>query len=222
MMVSSCFSKRTQSVKPMTDHSTKNFWIVDLANYEPVLMTAPGRVVLESGFSLAEENLDSGERLTRLMNFIRHAKRRLDDCDPELTTLLPFGVSQRVVEQVVYLAYWKNYRVEFHMDEFDDDIVIWLRFPDKPELNCLLDQFPGGFDPYGQLQEWLDFFCSIIAEHMDIWQIHLIMDEHAYKRLTIPDESNVFIEVQGAADKSRNDDLLTLLNRGKSNGTNNT
>lgn len=195
----------------MTDNLTKNFWIVDLANYEPVLVTAPGHVVWESGFSLAEENLDSGERLTRLMDFIRGAKRRLDDCDPELTTLLPFGVSQKVVEQIVYLAYWKNYRVEFHMDEFDDDIVIWLRFPNKPELNCLLDQFPGGFDPYGQLQGWLNFFCTIIAEHTDIWQIHLIMDERAYERLTVRDDPNVLIEVRPATDKSRNDDLSTLL-----------
>ncbi len=210
MIVSSCFSKRTKSVKPMTDNSTKNFWIIDLVDYEPVLVTAPGHLVLESGFSLAEENLDSGERLTRLISFIRGAKRRLDDADPELTTLLPFGVSQKVVEQIVYLAYWKNYRVEFHMEEFDDDIVIWLRFPNKPDLNCLLDQFPGGFDPYGQLQGWLDFFCSIIAEHTDIWQIHLIMDEHAYERLTVPDGPSVLIEVQPAKDKLGNDDLSTL------------
>ena len=180
----------------MTNNSTKNFWIVDLDTYEPVLVTADGNAVMESGFSLAEENTDSGDRLKRLVDFIRRAKRRVEDCSPELTSLLPFGVSRKVAEQIVNLAYWKNYRLEFRMDKARGDVVIWVRFLNNPELNCVLDQFADGFDPGHELQGWLGFLCSIISDHAEIWQIHLVVNESVYENLVVPNHASALIEIQ--------------------------
>ena len=170
----------------MSNASTKNFWIVDLDKYELVLLASDGNTVLESGFNLAEENTDSGERLRRLVDFIRRAKRRVQDFSLELTSLLPFGVSRKVAEQIVCLAYWKNYRLEFRIDKAKGNVVIWVRFPNNPELNCVLDHFADGFDAGDELQGWLDCLCSIISDHTEIWQIHLVVNESVYENLVVP------------------------------------
>jgi len=183
----------------MTDTSTKNFWIVDIDQYTPVLVTADGNVDMEANFSLAEESMDSGDRLKRLVDFIRNAKCRLEDCSPALTSLLPFGVSHKVAEQIVYLAYWKNYRLEFRVDKTRNDVAVWARFPNRPELNCILDEFAGGVDLSDELQGWLDFFYSIISNHAEIWQIHLVVNERVYEKLAVAHHASVLVEVQTEA-----------------------
>ena len=72
----------------MTDTATKNFWVVDLDEYTPILVTADGKVIVQAAFSLAEEGLDSGYRLQQLVDFIRDTKSRLEDCFPSLTALM--------------------------------------------------------------------------------------------------------------------------------------
>ena len=44
----------------MTDSPSKNFWIVDLDEYTPILVTADGKVIVQAGFSLAEESFAIG------------------------------------------------------------------------------------------------------------------------------------------------------------------
>lgn len=180
----------------MNDSATKNFWIVDLDEYTPILKTVDEKIIVQADFSLAEEGLDSGERLKQLVDFIRNTRKRLEDCFPGFTSRLPLGVSQRVAEEIVYLAYWKNQRLECRVDKASYEVVVWVYFPDQPQLNCILDQFAGGLDPCNELQEWLDFFCRIISDHLEIWQIDLVIHESVHRRLAISNPANVFIDVQ--------------------------
>lgn len=191
----------------MADTATKNFWIVDLDEYAPILVTADGKVIVQAGFSLAEETLDSGERLKRLVDFIRDTRGRLEDCFPNLTALMPFGVSHRVAKEIVYLAYWKNHRLEFRMDKAGHEVVVWARFLNKPELHCVLDRFAGDVDPYVELQGWLNFFCRISSDHLEIWQTDLIVHKSVYEKLAIPKHTNIFIEVQAGENTITDDDL---------------
>ena len=180
----------------MTDIATKNFWVVDLDEYTPILVTADRKVIVQAGFSLAEEGLDSGERLQRLVDFIHDTKGRLEDCFPSLTALMPFGVSHRVAEEIIYLAYWKNHRLQFRMDKARHEIVVWAHFPNKPESHCVLDQFAGDFDPFDELQGWSNFFCRLISDQLEIWQIDLIVHESVYEKLAIPKQTSIRMEVQ--------------------------
>jgi len=195
-------------MKPMAEAATKNFWIVDLDEYTPILVTAHGSVVMEADFSLAQEGMDSGDRLKRLIDFICSAKRRLDDCSPNVTVLMPFGVSHKVAEEIVYLGYWKNYSLEFRVDKAAHEVVVWARFPNQPELNCVLDQFNGGSDPCNELQGWWDFFNRIISDHAEIWEIHLVVNEHVYERLAISHNPNVLVEIQ-TGESTLVEDVLT-------------
>ena len=180
----------------MANTCMKNFWIVDLDHYKPVLVTVNGDAVIEADFSLAEENTDSGDRLKLLIEFLGTAKRQLDDCARGLTDLLTFGVSHQVAEQIAYLAYWKDYRLEFHIDKVKSGIVVWARFPNQPELNCILDEFAGGFDLCDDLQGWWDFFCRLISELAEIWQIHLVVHECVSTRLVMVRPPNVLVDIQ--------------------------
>ena len=194
----------------MTDSTSKNFWIVDLDEYTPILLTADGKVIVQAGFSLAEEGLDSGYRLQQLVDFIRDTKGRLEDCLPGLTALMPFGVSHRVTEEIVYLAYWKNHRLQFRIDKAGHEVVVWARFLNKPELHCVLDRFAGDVDPYVELQRWLNFFCRIISDHLEIWQIDLIIHESVYEKLAIPKQTRIFIEVHAGHNTITDADLACI------------
>src|SRR5260221_842157 len=142
----------------MTDTATKNFWIVDLDEYTPILVTADRKVIVQAGFSLAEEGLDSGERLQRLVDFIRGTKGRLEDCFPSLTALMPFGVSHRVAEEIIYLACWKSHRLQLRMDKPRHEVVFWVHSLNNPALHGVLDRFAGHVDPYIDPQGSLNFF----------------------------------------------------------------
>ncbi len=180
----------------MTNTLTKNYWILTLDKYQPVLITVDGDMVLEAGFSLAEEATDSGIRLNRLADFIQECKHHLENCSGEVSPLLKFGISRKVIEQMIYLAYWKNYQLEFHMGNSIDNIVVATRFLNQPQLSCVLDQFSDGFDPFNELQAWLDFLCSIISDHAGIWQIHMVLHKSVHDTLAAPNNSRVFIEIE--------------------------
>jgi hypothetical protein len=167
-----------------------------LDEHQPVLVTVEGDMVLEADFSLAEEATDSGIRLHRLAEFIQECKHHVENCSGEASPLLKFSISQKVVEQMIYLAYWKNHRLEFHMGNGFDNIVVGARFLNQPQLSCVLDLFPDGFDPFNELQAWLDFLCSIIADHAEIWQIYLVVHKSVYDTLAVPNNSRVFIEME--------------------------
>jgi hypothetical protein len=194
----------------MTDSHTKNYWILTLDHYKPVLITAGGDLLLEADFSLAEENVDSAIRLRRLMDFIRQCRLHVEDLGAEQSYASEFGISQKVVEQIVYLAYWKNYRLELGITRNGSSILAHTHFPGRPELNCVLDQFPDDLDTINGLQDWLDFFHNIIAEHADIWQIHLVLDKGVCKQLVMPENGKVLVEVCSTSLNERLPDLLKV------------
>ena len=195
----------------MANTPTKNFWVVDLDKYEPVLIDTYGNVILKAGFNLAEEDADSGDRLRRLADFIRGAKLYIENYCAELTSQLVLGISHKVVEQIADLAYWKNYRLEFLIDKITGHIAVCARFSKYPNLTCLLDVFANGFDPYDELQGWLEFFCSLISEHAEIWQIHLVVNRSVYEKLTAPETTRVLIEIQDGESIFMVDSLPALL-----------
>jgi hypothetical protein len=180
----------------MIKTSTQNSWTVDLDKYEPVLLDPTKVVTLRAGFSLSEEKEDYGKRLRQLVDFIHQARFYAESANLVVTPHLSITVSQNVVEQIIYLAYWKNYRLEFHIGKAGDHVAIWARFLNKPELNCMLDQFEDGEDNQNALQGWLDFLCNIISDHADIWQIYLAVQDSSYDQLTVPTSTRVFIEVE--------------------------
>ena len=180
----------------MTKTYTQNSWTVDLDKYEPILLDPKKAVTLRAGFSLSEETEDSGKRLRQLVDFIHQARFYAETANLVVTPHLSINVSQNVVEQIIYLAYWKNYRLEFHMSRAEDHVAIWARFLNKPELNCVLDQFEAGEDNQKALQGLLDFLCNIISDHADIWQIYLVVQGSIYDQLTVPTSTRVFIEVE--------------------------
>lgn len=180
----------------MTNTLTKNYWILTLDKYQPVLVTVDGDMVLEANFSLAEEATDSGIRLHRLTDFIQECKHHVEHCSEEVSPLLKFSISQKVVEQMIYLSYWKNYQLEFHMGNSFDNIIVAAGFLNQPQLSCVLDIFPDGFDPFNELQAWLDFLCSIISDHAEIWQIHMVVHKSVYDMLAASKNARVFIEIE--------------------------
>jgi hypothetical protein len=186
----------------MTITYTQNSWIVNLNQYEPVLLDANEALIMRAGFSLAEEAEDSGKRLRLLIDFIGQAQRVASSAHADLGSDLAVSVSQSVVEQIIYLAYWKNYRLQFDLENTGERVAIWVRFLNQPELNCMLDQFNVGGNNQDALQEWLDFLCNIISDHADIWQIYFVIHESIYTQLTIPTAARVFIEVERAEDQS--------------------
>jgi hypothetical protein len=165
----------------MTNQSTKNAFIIDHdERYIPVVRTAAGEIRLSASFSLAEKSLRSGERLKWLIDFIRRnnnsSTRRNHNGDS-------VGVTHRLAAQVVYLAYWENYPLEFWLEENGGTIVILARFSREPELTFILDVFKGGLDPHCEIQGWWNFFCETITTHAEIWQIPLVLDESVYNKL---------------------------------------
>lgn len=162
----------------MTQQKTKNTLIIDHDDhYLPIVKTATGQIQVTASFSLAELGVRSGERLERLVDFIRRhnqaATRRNHNGES-------VGVSHRLTAQIVYLAYWENYPLEFRI-ESGADIVIRASFPRQPELTIILDVFKRGTDPFSEIQSWWNFLCEIITAHADIWDIQLVVDESLHR-----------------------------------------
>jgi hypothetical protein len=179
----------------MTITYTQNLWTVNLNQYEPVLLDANEALIMRAGFSLAEEAEDSGKRLHLLIDFIEQARRVVSSAHADLGADLSVSVSQNVVEQIIYLAYWKNYRLQFGIENTGESVVIRAQFLNQPGLNCILDQFETEDNNQEALQGWLDFLCTIISDHADIWQIHFVIHESIYAKFTIPTAARVFVEV---------------------------
>jgi hypothetical protein len=160
-------------------------------HYIPILKTATGKVQVIASFSLAKLGVRSGERLERLVDFIRRnnqgAARRSHNGES-------VGVSHRLTAQIVYLAYWENYPLEFRI-ESEADIVIRACFPQQPELTITLDVFKNKMDPCSEIQGWWSFLCEIIAAHADIWNIPLVVDESIYCDLMPGDFPRVLVDI---------------------------
>ena len=176
----------------MTDRPTKNQFIIDHdEGYIPVVKTATGEIKLSASFSLAEQSVRSGERLKRLTDFIR---RNNSSSAPREHNGDSVGVTHRLAEQVVYLAYWENYPLEFWI-EGGNAIVVLARFSRQPELTFVLDVFKDGLDPHSEIQSWWNFFCETISTHADIWQIPLVIDESVYRKLNAGHYPQVHVDI---------------------------
>ena len=156
----------------MIYHKTKNTLVIDHdEQYVPIVRAVDGEVQLSGNFSLAEQNARSRERLQRLIDFIHH--NHSDDS---------VGVAHRLAAQVVYLAYWENYPLEFQIAG-GTNIVVRAHFIRQPELTFTLDLFKDGLDPHSEIQGWWHFLCELISSHAEIWHIPLVVDERIYRKL---------------------------------------
>ncbi len=185
----------------MSETYPQNLWTVNLHQYEPVLLDANEALIMRAGFSLAEEAEDSEKYLGLLIDFIDQARRVAVSAHADWGSDLSVSVSQSVVEQIIYLAYWKNYRLQFHIENTGERVAIWVRFLNQPELNCILDQFKAEDNNQEELQGWLDFLCTVISAHAAIWQIYFVIHESNYAKLTIPASERVFIEMERTEDQ---------------------
>jgi hypothetical protein len=158
--------------------------------YVPVLVRFPEfRPVQSAHFSLADMEMDAGDKLQLLMDFIR----RTSLANPA-GGYIP--CSHKIVEQIAYLSYWQNLTLEFHQEVMLNNIVVMARFPKEPGLNCVLDVFPGRSGSHPELQKWFYFLCHIVREHAQIWQIHLVVSKSVLGRLRpSQDKPDVFVEV---------------------------
>ena len=176
----------------MTQQKTKSTLIIDHDDqYIPIVKTATGQIQVTASFSLAELDVRSGERLERLVDFIRRhnqgATRRNHNGES-------VGVSHRLTAQVVYLAYWENYPLEFRI-EGKGDIVIRASFPRQPELTVILDIFKTGTDRFSEIRGWWNFLCEIITAHADIWNIQLVVDESLQRDLMPGDFPRALVDI---------------------------
>ena len=105
------------------------------------------------------------------------------------------GVTHQLAEQVVYLAYWENYPLEFWLEENGGTTVILARFSRQPELTFVLDVFKDGLDPHSEIQGWWNFFCETISTHAEIWQIPLVVVESVYRRLDVGNHPQVHVDI---------------------------
>jgi hypothetical protein len=169
--------------------------LIDIKDFMPVMVSSTDKsnIRIHSSFSLANLDRDAGERLRALVDFIRtsqNASRRG----------LYVGCTHAVAEQIAYLAYWKDYPLEFRIGRLGRSIVVMAHFPKQPEFDCVLAVFYDRQDLHPGVQKWFDFFCQLVRDHAKIWQIHLIIDKPTYRKLEEPRfvKSDVLVEVADA------------------------
>jgi hypothetical protein len=175
------FLHSRQRIKPnMANQKAKNTLIIDYDDkFIPVVSKTTGEIQSSASFSLAEQSIRSRERLRQLINFIQ---RNNQGSARPVRNGESVGVSHRLAAQVVYLAYWENYPLEFRI-EGTTNIVVLARFTRQPELTFALDWFEDGLDPHSEIQGWWHSLCELISSHAGIWHIPLVVDERIYRKL---------------------------------------
>src|SRR6185369_4742344 len=155
--------------------------LIDIKSFMPVVVSATDKnnIRIHSSFSLADLDRDAGERLCALVGFIRASQKASNQN-------LYVGCTHAVAEQIAYLAYWKDYPLEFHMERFGKSIVVMAHFPKQPEFDCILAVFYNRRDLHSGVQKWFDCFGRLVQDHAKSWQIHLIVDKPTYRKLEEP------------------------------------
>ena len=155
--------------------------LIDIKGFMPVLVSSTDKndIRIHGSFSLANLDRDAGERLCALIDFIRTSQNASNQG-------LYVGCTHAVAEQIAYLAYWKDYPLEFRIGRFGKSIGVMAHFPKQPELNCLLAVFDNRYELHPGVQKWFDCFCRLVQDHAQIWQIHLIVDKPTYRKLEAP------------------------------------
>jgi hypothetical protein len=177
-------------IKPKLRHDPS--LLIDIKDFMPVLVSSTDKrnIRIHSSFSLANLDRDAGERLRTLVNFIHTAQEAS-------TQRLYIGCTHAIAEQIAYLAYWKDYPLEFRIGRFGRSIVVMAHFPRQPEFDCILAVFYNRRDLHAGVQKWFDCFCHLVQDHAKIWQIHLIVDKPTYRKLEEPRffEPDILVEV---------------------------
>jgi hypothetical protein len=166
-------------ITSMLQHDPDLF--IDLRDFMPVVVSSADKrdIWIHSSVSMADLSRDAGERLLALVNFIRTSQKA---SNPRRY----IGCTQAVAEQIAYLAYWKDYPLEFRIERLPGSIVIRARFPGQHELDCILAVFADRREPHAGVQKWFECFCRLVQDHARVWQIHLIVDKLAYRKLEEP------------------------------------
>lgn len=156
-------------------------WLVDIRDFMPVVVSSADRssIRMHSSFSLAALERDAGERLRALVDFIQSSQKASSQGGH-------VGCTHAVAEQIAYLAYWKDYPLEFRIGRSGGSIVVTARFPKQPGFDCLLAVFHDRRELHAGLQEWFECLCRLVQDHAQIWQIHLVVDRPAYRKLEEP------------------------------------
>jgi hypothetical protein len=166
--------------------------LIDIKDFMPVVVsfTDKNNIRIHSSFSLANLDRDAGESLRALVDFI-HTSQKASRHN------LYVGCTHAVAEQIAYLAYWKNYPLEFRIERFGRSIVVMAHFPKQPEFDCILAVFYDRRELHAGVQKWFDCFCRLVQDHAKIWQIHVIVDKPTYRKLEEPRvfEPDILVEV---------------------------
>jgi hypothetical protein len=166
--------------------------LIDIKDFMPVVVSSTDKnhICIHSSFSLANLDRDAGERLRALIDFIRTSQNISNRG-------LYVGCTHAVAEQIAYLAYWKDYPLEFRIERFGKSIVVMAHFPKRPELDCILAVFDDRYELHPGVQKWFNCFCRLVRDHAQIWQIHLIIDNPTYRKLEEPSfiQPDILVEV---------------------------
>ena len=155
--------------------------LIDIKDFMPVLVpsTDKNNILIHSSFSLANLEWDAGEQLRALVDFIQSSQMAS-------TYGQYIGCSHAVAEQIAYLAYWKDYPLEFRIERSGKSIVVMAHFPKQPEFDCILAVFHDRQELHDGVQKWFECFGHLVQEHARIWQIHLVVDKPTYRKLEEP------------------------------------
>jgi hypothetical protein len=166
--------------------------LIDIKDFMPVVTSSIDRsdIRIHSSFSLANMDRDAGERLRALVGFIQTSQKASDQVQY-------IGCTQAVAEQIAYLAYWKDYPLEFRLGRFGKSIVVVAHFPKQPEFDCILAVFHDRRELHAGVQRWFECLCRLVQGHASIWQIHLVVDKPTYRKLEEPRclQPDILVEV---------------------------
>jgi hypothetical protein len=151
---------------------------------------ADEQIVSRAVFSLDDMGMDSGEKLSSLRTYVRFVQH---------TWALPgcyIGLSMHVVREIASLAYWKNWTLEFHLDQCGNALVIAVRFPKLQDMDFVINVFrenDQGCSPYPVMQEWLRLFRSILDEVAEVWTIRILVNETIAERIGCLKDDDVVV-----------------------------
>jgi hypothetical protein len=159
----------------------------------PVLIDARStqqQIFSRAVFSLEDMGMDSGEKLFYLRSYIHFVQH---------TWALPghyIGLSTHVVREIANLAYWKNWTLEFRLDQHDSLLVITARFPARQDMDFVIEVLHNNdpvVDPSPRMQEWLRCFRSIVKEAAELWNIRIVVSKMIAGKLGCLDDNDVII-----------------------------
>lgn len=148
------------------------------------------QVFSKATFSLEDMGMDSGEKLFCLQEYIRFVQQ---------TWALPgfyIGLSMHVVREIANLAYWKNWALEFRLDKRGDALVMVAHFLDLQDRDFVINIFRENnpeLNPYPLMKEWLRFFRSIAQEVVELWTIHIVVNESIAEKIGCLNDDDVVI-----------------------------